>query len=280
MARAELPLVLKSTVTGLPIVGAAVLISQRSTGVPVTWFTTETGSTSSTSAVFTDSNGRVTAWVPRGAYNLTISGTGLTTVTEPWDAIPASDLGGDSAWFADATLLNAKIASGLDASKFTVSTIPAARVGAASVSGTALADLAVLTANLAAGNGSKLLLAKLINGGTIGAQDVTLMANTTVAHSNKGGFVVAIQRFRPTSSDGSMDMWVVFDGATPTGASDSSTWTGSTGQVMMMNIVYAYTAPTAGNHTWSVISFGSTLLGVQGTGVYDGSGLIMVFENS
>lgn len=100
MARIEVPIVVNNSATGLPVDGAAVSITRRSNGSAVTWWPSETGGVGSTSAVITDSNGRVDAWVERGAYNAQISGTGITTYTEAFDATPGADQTVDTPWLA------------------------------------------------------------------------------------------------------------------------------------------------------------------------------------
>lgn len=101
MARAELPITVINATTGVPVAGASVAVKYRSSGANATWWTQETGGTSSTAAITTDSAGRATGWFDRGAYNCTISGTGITTYTEPWDAIPAADNAADALWLPD-----------------------------------------------------------------------------------------------------------------------------------------------------------------------------------
>ena len=109
MARVEVPVVVINSSTGLPVNGAAVAVSHRSTGTPATWYSAETGGTSSTAALITDANGRVTGWVERGAYNLAVSGTGITNYTEAWDAAPAGDATVDSIWVSETVLLPGEI---------------------------------------------------------------------------------------------------------------------------------------------------------------------------
>jgi hypothetical protein len=101
MARVEVPITVLNSSTGLPVNGAAVAITHRSTGNPATWYSAETGGTSSTASVVTDANGRLSAWVERGSYNLAVTGTGITPYTEAWDAVPASDGSIDSPWLSD-----------------------------------------------------------------------------------------------------------------------------------------------------------------------------------
>lgn len=151
MARVELPIVVINSSTGLPVNGASVAIAFRSTGAPATWYTAETGGTASTAAVITDANGRATAWLPRGAYNCTVTGTGITPYTEPWDAVPGADQALDTLWVADGAITNAKLASGIDAGKLTTGTLPAARLPASGVGATQLADGIVTFAKMVNG---------------------------------------------------------------------------------------------------------------------------------
>ena len=91
MARIEAPIVALNSTTGLPVAGASVQIKFRSSGTNATWWTAETGGVSSTAACVTDSAGRISAWLDRGQYNCVVSGSGITTYTEPWDAVSAGD---------------------------------------------------------------------------------------------------------------------------------------------------------------------------------------------
>lgn len=113
MARVELPIVALNSTTGLPVSGASVAVKLRSSGLNATWWTAETGGTSSTAAITTDSSGRVTGWVDRGAYNCIISGTGITTYTEPFDASPAADNAIDALWLPDNIIANRHLADGV-----------------------------------------------------------------------------------------------------------------------------------------------------------------------
>lgn len=197
MARVELPVVVKDSTTGAAISGAAIAISQRSTGAPVAWFTTETGGSSSVSAVITDSTGKGNAWVARGAYNLTVTGTGLATTTLPWDALPAADGGLEDLWLPSNSLPDAKVATGVDAAKITEGLLSPSRIGAASIATANLADAAVAQAQMASGSGIRLIHAQ-----TLPAYDIawntgsplgtfTLMASTPVVHNNRKGYIIA-----------------------------------------------------------------------------------------
>jgi hypothetical protein len=92
MPRVEVPVTVLNSSTGLPVSGAAVSMTHRVGGGPVTWWTAETGGTNSTLAAVTDSSGRVNAWVDRGAYNLSITGSGISPYVEAWDAVPSTPL--------------------------------------------------------------------------------------------------------------------------------------------------------------------------------------------
>lgn len=140
MARVELPIVVLNSSTGLPVNGASVAVKFRSSGLNATWWTQETGGTSSTAAVTTDANGRATAWLDRGAYNCTISGTGITTYTEPWDAAPAADNAIDALWLPDNVIATRHLGDGV---------VTAAELGAAAVTNTKIGPLAVDNTHLA-----------------------------------------------------------------------------------------------------------------------------------
>jgi hypothetical protein len=97
MARVQLPFTILDA-TGAPVNGAALAITHRASGSPAVWYTAETGGTGSSASVITDANGRASAWLDRGAYNVQVSGTGITTYTRAWDATPGKDAGIDEPW--------------------------------------------------------------------------------------------------------------------------------------------------------------------------------------
>jgi hypothetical protein len=260
--------------TGLPVNGASIAISQRSTAAAVTWWTAETGGSSSTAAVVTDTSGRGTAWVARGAYNLTISGSGITTYVEPWDAIPASDLGGDTLWLPDLSVTNAKIASGLDAAKLTSGSLPASVYGSNTIPGTALQDASVTVAKMAAGSGTRLLGAYPLLEYTLNASStvtLTQPSNIAVTHNNKGGYAVMLHSFRATSATAAGPTFrIQVDAGVVASQAYSVT---SVSEIGMGSIAYAYSS-LSGSHNWLVDitqTGGSTILG-------DGNGLLLLFE--
>lgn len=142
MARSELPIVALNTTTGLPVAGASVQVKFRSSGLNATWYTAETGGTSSTAAVTTDSAGRTTAWLDRGAYNCTISGTGITTYTEPWDSAPAADNAIDALWLPDNVIANRHLGDDV----VTAAEIAAGAVGSSELAANAVVAAAMSTA--------------------------------------------------------------------------------------------------------------------------------------
>lgn len=97
MARAPVYVEVKNT-TGDVVAGATATVKIRATGTNATLYTTETGPTTATNPMTTDSAGRATAWVDRGAYNITVSGTGIATFTVPWDSSPGADRAIDDTW--------------------------------------------------------------------------------------------------------------------------------------------------------------------------------------
>lgn len=97
MARVRVPITVIDP-AGNAVAGAAVTVNKRSTGTAAVLYVAETGPTTTANPTTTDAYGRVTAWVDRGAYNAVISGTGITTYTQPFDAGAASDQGIDDLW--------------------------------------------------------------------------------------------------------------------------------------------------------------------------------------
>lgn len=164
MARVELPIVALNTTTGLPVAGASVQVKFRSSGTNATWWTQETGGTSSTSAIVTDSAGRANGWLDRGAYNCVISGTGITTYTESWDAAPASDNAIDGLWLPDNVIIQRHLADN--------------SVGSAEIIDGAVTTNEILDATIAAGDlssGAKQLFPQLA---TPGARTLAFGSNS------------------------------------------------------------------------------------------------------
>lgn len=89
-SRVSIPLVVLDA-TGAPKSGASVTVKKRSDNTNATIYTTEGGGTTTANPMSTDAVGRLAGWVDRGAYNLIVTGSGITGFTEAFDAAPASD---------------------------------------------------------------------------------------------------------------------------------------------------------------------------------------------
>lgn len=151
MARVKVPIVVINSSTGLPVNGASVALSYRGAGGAAPWYPTESGGTSSTSAIATDASGRVGAWVDRGAYSATISGTGITTYTESFDAATSSDASVDPKWMDPAVLIPGEV------KQYAGSTAPAGWLicdGAPVLRGTYTALFAAIGTAYGVGDGS------------------------------------------------------------------------------------------------------------------------------
>lgn len=113
MARVQLPIMVIDPATGLPVNGATVTVTARATGSAASVYAAESGGTAGTNILTTDVYGKTpNKWVNRGAYNLAVSGTGITTYTQPWDAAPAADSSVDSTWIAPGEVATSDLAAG------------------------------------------------------------------------------------------------------------------------------------------------------------------------
>lgn len=108
MARAPINIVVLNP-AGEPVNGASVSVTKRPSG-SVTLYTSETGSTTTGNPATTNSSGRISAWVERGAYTLAVSGTGFSSYSLPWNAVPGNDASVDNIWLPDAGVTTPKIA--------------------------------------------------------------------------------------------------------------------------------------------------------------------------
>src|SRR3954470_811028 len=70
--------------------GASVQVNVRATGSPATVYAGETGGTTVSNPLVTDANGRVNGWVDEGSYVLAISGSGITSYNQPYEAVRGS----------------------------------------------------------------------------------------------------------------------------------------------------------------------------------------------
>lgn len=133
MARVELLVTVDKIVSSnlQPVSGASVLVKLRSTGNPVTVFAGETGGTTVSNPLTTDANGRVNGWVDEASLVLTVSGSGITTYNQPYEAVSASAI------------------LAFDGARITASSIPSAALAANAVTSTKIASGAVLGKHLA-----------------------------------------------------------------------------------------------------------------------------------
>lgn len=114
MARVELPIVVLNNASPYnPVSGASAVVVNRVGGAQASVFS-DSGATNTliTQPLTTDSSGRLTGWVNRGAYEVQITIPGKTAYAEEFDASPAADGGIDTAWLADSAVSLVKIASG------------------------------------------------------------------------------------------------------------------------------------------------------------------------
>lgn len=135
MARIELLVTVDKIVSSnlQPVSGASVQVNTRSTGSPATVYAGETGGTTVSNPLVTDSNGRVNGWVDEGSYVLGISGSGITSYNQPYEAVR-----GDMSLAIPGTRVN-------------TNTMPGDRLTNASVDGTKIANGAILGKHLSEG---------------------------------------------------------------------------------------------------------------------------------
>lgn len=111
--RVELPIVvLNDEAPYNPVAGASCVIFKRGTTSEVTVYS-DSGATNNTitQPLSTDSAGRLSGWLARGAYDVQITIPGRTPYVEPFDAAPAKDASIDTAWLEDGSITGAKINS-------------------------------------------------------------------------------------------------------------------------------------------------------------------------
>ena len=99
MARAEIPFVVtkaqgavSGAVADYAVSGASVLVNLRGGG-PATVYAGETGGTTLANPLTTGSTGRIDGWLEEGSYDMVISGSGITTYTQPIEIVRGSGVG-------------------------------------------------------------------------------------------------------------------------------------------------------------------------------------------
>lgn len=284
MARVELPITVINSSTGLPVPGASIAASYRSNGAPAPWWTSETGGSSSTSAIITDSAGRANAWLERGAYNLAVTGTGITPYTEPWDAIPASDNTFDIALIPDGTIPLSKLVAAVQQSLMPVGTIlpyagSAAPTGYLMCDGTASGNrtthaalFAVISTTYGAGDGSTTFGLPNLRGrvpvgrdvsdamfdalGEVGGEKTHLLTaaeSGTPAHTHTDTFAVVAGGAHQHGSSFSGNYFIYSDRATSgtwVQSASSGNWRGFIGDDLSAPLLRASTLTgSAGSHT-------------------------------
>jgi len=91
MARIQVPITVID-LSGNGVSGASVRVQNRVGGADATLYTSESGPTTAANPATTDAYGRVSVWVPApGQYNALVSGTGITSYTQPFDAAPGEN---------------------------------------------------------------------------------------------------------------------------------------------------------------------------------------------
>jgi microcystin-dependent protein len=105
VARVGIPTVVLDRATGSAVASATVTVRIRASNALASVYAAESGgSPIGGSVLTTDANGRVAGWVDRGAYKLTVSGTGIITYDEMFDATPGADGTVDPSWIASTVL--------------------------------------------------------------------------------------------------------------------------------------------------------------------------------
>lgn len=85
MARGPIPYIVQKT-NGDAVSGATISVNIRGGG-PATIYAGETGSTLASAPLLTDVDGKVTAWLDEGSYDVTASGASITTTTRALEVL-------------------------------------------------------------------------------------------------------------------------------------------------------------------------------------------------
>lgn len=76
--------------TGVPLEGASVQVNVRGGGA-ATVYEAETGGTTVANPIMTTAQGRIEGWLEEGSYDLVVSGTGITTYTQRFEAVSGAN---------------------------------------------------------------------------------------------------------------------------------------------------------------------------------------------
>lgn len=159
--RAEIPIVVLSDESPTsPVAGATATVKNRGSGEAAIVYS-DSGTTNNTVSqpLSTDSAGRLTGWLPRGAYQVEITVSGKTPYTEYLDVAPGSDGGVDASWIASEAVETGKIKNSaitagkigpeaVENSKIKEGAVTAAKLGGESVETAKIKNLAVATAKV------------------------------------------------------------------------------------------------------------------------------------
>jgi hypothetical protein len=181
--RVEIPIVVLNDQSPYnPVAGASCTITDRSTAKTVTVFS-DSGATNGelTQPLTSDAAGRISGWLPRGAYECTVTVPGRTPYSEPFDAAPGKDGGIDTAWIAGEAVTGEKISSTVkDAAAATPS----------------LRTLGTSSTSAAAGNDSRLSDERIPTSNSVTTAKIV---NENVTTEKLADSAVTSRKFNPTS---------------------------------------------------------------------------------
>ncbi len=120
MARGEIPLTVSKASDGLPVTVGTATVNIRG-GALATVYAASTGGTTVANPITLTAEGRIDGWLDDGSYDIQISGTGITTYTQPLEIVNGA----------------------------AINAFDGARINAGSVATAALANLAVTGAKIA-----------------------------------------------------------------------------------------------------------------------------------
>jgi len=141
--RVEIPIVVLNPETSAPVSNAQVSIIDRETGGAGDVWTTETGGSLRAQPIITDSSGRVSGWIQRGAYEVEVTIPGRPSYTDYYEATPAKSASVDSEWIASEAITSNKIASGaVVTSKLSNDAVDTAQIKDGSITDTKLKNSA------------------------------------------------------------------------------------------------------------------------------------------
>lgn len=112
MSRVEIPVVVLHPTTVAYVANVNAHVDYRVGGEAPVYAAETGGSPIDQSGLVSDSQGRITAWVERGAYNVRFTIPTFPETVEPFDAAPGKDGAIDPAWIAPNAVTETKINDG------------------------------------------------------------------------------------------------------------------------------------------------------------------------